>query len=388
MSSRIPGFYRLAVADRRHQLASLCQLGESDLATFDDGGIDLSVADMMIENAVGTFALPLGVALNFLIDGRDVVVPMAIEEPSVVAAASFAARIVRAGGGFRTQVSAPIMIAQVELRDIADPAAAEAAIAADKDRLLARARALSPGLVSRGGGPTDIETRVVAEPAAGEGGVVVAHILVDCRDAMGANIVNAIAEGVADELAAICNGRVGLRILSNLSVHRKVVVTATAADSELSPEHCADVRIAIAAASRFAELDPYRATTHNKGIMNGIDAVLVATANDWRGVEAGAHAYACRDGRYRPLAVWHDDGTALQGRLELPLAVGIVGGAIEVHRGARTALAMMGIRSAAELAAVTAAAGLATNLAALRALATEGISRGHMTLHARKEQSR
>lgn len=380
--SRIPGFYKLDIAARRARLAELCGLDEQTLEALGSGGLDVDVADTMIENVVGRYTLPFGVALNFVIDGRDVVVPMAIEEPSVVAAASNAARMVRAGGGFHSEVSDPVMIAQIELRDVGDVEAACRDIAGKKREILDRARQLLPGVVSRGGGPVDLETRVFAEDS-----IVVVHLLVDCRDAMGANMVNKVAEGVADELAEIAGAQVGLRILSNLTVHRTIVVTASIPDDALCEDAGPQVRPAIAAASRFAELDPYRAATHNKGIMNGVDAVLVATANDWRGVEAGAHAYACRDGRYRPLAVWTDTGSSLDGRLEMPMAVGTVGGAISVHAGARAALSILGDTSARWLASVAGAAGLATNLAALRALATDGIQRGHMSLHARKETS-
>jgi len=380
--SRIPGFYKLNIDARRQRLAELCGLDPSELTALDRGGLDVGVADTMIENVVGTYSLPFGVALNFVIDGKDVIVPMAIEEPSVVAAASNAARMVRAGGGFRTEVSEPVMIAQIELREVPDPRSACRDISDRRDQILSRARDLAPGVVSRGGGPVGLETRVFADDR-----IVVVHLLVDCRDAMGANIVNSIAEGVADDLAKIAGATIGLRILSNLSVHRTVVVTATAPDDALCPDAGAEVRGAIAAASRFAELDPYRAATHNKGIMNGVDAVLVATANDWRSVEAGAHAYACQTGTYRPLALWTNSGSAIEGRLEMPLAVGTVGGAISVHAGARLALAILGDQSAGWLAAVAGAAGLATNLAALRALATDGIQRGHMSLHARKETS-
>ncbi|HTM20150.1 MAG TPA: hydroxymethylglutaryl-CoA reductase, degradative [Kofleriaceae bacterium] len=381
-SSRIPGFYKLGVAGRRRRIAELCGLDDAALRAL-DGGLDAETADHMVENVIGTYALPLGIATNFTVDGTDYVVPMVIEEPSVIAAASNAAKMVRAGGGFHTRVSAPVMIGQIQLCEVADPPAAAAAIEAARDRLLQRAAALAPRLVDRGGGPVGLRVRTLSGPGDADGGMLVVHILVDCRDAMGANLVNSIAEGLADELAALARARVGLRILSNLSDERMVHVRARVPDAALDAEHGAAVRTAIAAASRFAELDPYRAATHNKGIMNGIDAVLLATGQDWRGVEAGAHAYACRDGAYRPLAVWRADGDGLAGELALPLAAGTVGGALHVHAGARLALALLGVASAQELAAVVAAAGLAANLAALRALATDGIQRGHMSLHAR-----
>jgi hydroxymethylglutaryl-CoA reductase len=382
-SSRIPGFYRLGVDARRRRLAEVCELDEAALAALDRGGIDLEIADGMIENTVGVYALPMAVALNFLVDGVDYLVPMVIEEPSVVAAASYAAKMVRAGGGFRAEVSPPVMIGQIQLTDVPDTAAATAAIEAGADAVLARARKLAPRLVERGGGPVGLRVRVLSEPGAPDGGMIVVHLLVDCRDAMGANLVNSLAEGVADELAALAGGRVGLRILSNLCDERLVRVSARVPDAALCDADGASVRRAVVAASRFAELDPYRAATHNKGIMNGVDAVILATGNDWRGVEAGAHAWAARGGGYRPLAVWRDDGDGLAGTLELPMAVGVVGGALHVHAGARLALSILAAQSAGALAAVAASAGLASNLAALRALATDGIQRGHMSLHAR-----
>jgi hydroxymethylglutaryl-CoA reductase len=385
MSSRIPGFYRLGVGERRRHLADAAGLPAGALDVLDSGGLDQAAADHMIENVVGRYALPLGIALNFRVDQVDYLVPMVIEEPSVVAAASNAAKMVRAGGGFRADVSAPIMIGQVQLCDVADPDAAVAAIAAAGADVLARAREAVPGLVARGGGPTAVEARVLSRPGDPDGGMVVAHLLIDCCDAMGANIVNHVAESVAELLASITGGRVGLRILSNLAVHRMVTVRADVphaalADDDQSGAAAAD---AVVAASRFAELDPYRAATHNKGIMNGVDAVLLATGNDWRGAEAGAHAYAARTGTYRPLAVWRRTATGVSGEISMPLAVGTVGGALHLHAGARLALALLAATSARDLAKVAAAAGLASNLAALRALAGCGIQRGHMALHAR-----
>jgi len=392
-SSRIPGFYKLGVAARREKLAELRELEANRLRSLDVGGIDLEIADGMIENVIGTYGFPFGVALNFQVDGRDYIVPMVIEEPSVVAAASNAAKMIRAGGGFATEISRPVMIGQVQITEVPDPRAAVAAIEGASGEILERARAHAQGLIEHGGGPIGLEARVLALPDSPDGGMVVVHLLVDCRDAMGANAVNSVAEGVADMLAALAGGRVGLRILSNLSDRRTVRVTARVPDDALvasrvstsggEPASGEQVRRAIVSASRFAELDPYRATTHNKGIMNGIDAVLLATANDWRAVEAGAHAYASRNGRYEPLAIWRDENGVLTGTVELPMAVGIVGGALHVHAGAKVAIELLGIRTANQLAAVAACAGLASNLAALRALATDGIQRGHMSLHAR-----
>jgi hydroxymethylglutaryl-CoA reductase len=386
--SRIPGFYRMGIETRRRTLAEASGIRAEDMDVLDTGGIDLETADHMIENVIGTYSLPLAVGLNFVVNEVDHVVPMAVEEASVVAAASNAAKMVRAGGGFRATVSRPLMIAQVQLMDVPDPAAATRAIEEAREDILCHGRELAPRLVERGGGPVDVEVRAL------DAHMLVVHIVVDCRDAMGANLINSIAEGLADRLAALARGRVGLRILSNLADQRTVTVTARVPDVALAPATpaVADddralagafVRQAIVEASRFAELDPYRAATHNKGIMNGVDAVLMATGNDWRSVEAGAHAYACQNGQYRPLAVWRDDDGTLTGTLRMPMAVGTVGGALHVHAGARLGLALLAVSSAGELAAVVASVGLASNLAALRALATDGIQRGHMSLHAR-----
>jgi hydroxymethylglutaryl-CoA reductase len=376
--SRIAGFYKLDIAARRSKLAERSGVSPAELAAFDDGALGLSTADGMIENVIGTYSLPLGVALNFRVNDRDFLVPMAIEEPSVVAAASYAAKMVRAGGGFTAEASDPVMIGQVELRDLEDARAAAERLTAREADILSLARESTPGLCNRGGGPVGLEVRILSADT------LVVHLLIDCRDAMGANLVNSVSEAIADELAAIARGRVGLRILSNLAVHRTVRVRARV---PLAAIGGVEVGRSVAEASRFAELDPFRAATHNKGIMNGVDAVLVATGQDWRGVEAGAHAFAAAGGAYRPLAVWRLDrgpgGDELVGDLAMPLAVGTVGGALHVHRGARVALALLAVDSASELAQVTAAAGLATNLAALRALATDGIQRGHMSLHAR-----
>jgi hydroxymethylglutaryl-CoA reductase len=378
----LPGFYRLPLAERRRVLAEALGVDESAFAAE----LDLDAADGMIENVIGRHALPLSVATNFTIDGDDVLVPMAIEEPSVVAAASYAARMVREGGGFTATTSRPVMIGQIQITHVDDVDAAVARLTAAKDERLAAARAEMPRLVERGGGPIDLRPRIVARSPGPDGGVVVVHVLVDCCDAMGANLVNGLCEAVADDLAAIAGGRVGLRILSNLTDERTVTVTCRIPDAALAgqlDDSGVAIRGAIAAASRFADADPYRATTHNKGIMNGVDAVLLATGQDWRAVEAGAHAYASLSGRYRPLATWRDDDGVLAGTLTMPLAVGTVGGILQVHPGARLALRVAGVTTADRLARIAAAAGLASNLAALRALATEGIQRGHMSLHAR-----
>jgi hydroxymethylglutaryl-CoA reductase len=371
--SRIPEFRHLSLADRRRELAVRADLSSDDLALLDTGGIAAADAARMIENVVGIYALPLGVALNFQINQRDYLVPMAVEEPSVVAAASYAARMVRAGGGFSATADPPVMIAQIELRDVADPA-----------EILALADSCQAVLVSVGGGARDLEVRQVTGSTQSR---LVVHLHVNCRDAMGANSVNTMAETVAPRLAELSGGRVGLRILSNLADRRVVRVSARVPFAALTSHGTGpaghEVAEGIAAASRFADDDPYRAATHNKGIMNGVDAVVMATGNDWRGVEAGAHAYAARDGRYRPISTWKVEGESLVGRLEMPMAVGTVGGTLQVHPGARLALRILHVSSSEELGMVIGAAGLGQNLAALRALATEGIQRGHMTLHKR-----
>ncbi len=376
MSSRLPGFYRLSIAERRRRILEASGIAENQLAAIDPGALPLDLADGMVENVLGTYALPFAVAVNFVVDGHDVLVPMAIEEPSVVAAASNAARMARPGG-FTTHASAPVMIGQIQITHIEDVEKGAAAIRAHAESFLDDARRLVPRLAERGGGPVGLEVRVLANGGP-DGGVLVVHLHVDCRDAMGANLVNTLCEALADPIARLAGGRPGLRILSNLTDGRTITVRCRIEES-------ADVRAAVAAASRFAELDPYRAATHNKGIMNGVDAVLLACGQDWRAVEAGAHAYASLSGAYRPLAVWRDTGGVLEGELVMPLAVGTVGHAVRCHPAARLALELANVDHADQLAAIVGAAGLATNFAALRALATEGIQRGHMALHKRRE---
>ncbi len=385
-TSRLPGFYRLSVQERRERLRSLVKLSPEEWnALTGQSGLTEAQADAMIENVIGVFGLPLGIAANFVVNGRDVLVPMVVEEPSVVAAASHAAKLVREGGGFHAQASPPEMVAQVQVLDVADPHAARLRVLAAREDLLARLRGLHPSIEKRGGGPRDIEVYLRHHPALGD--FLVVHIVYDVRDAMGANAVNTAAEVLAPALEELTGGRALLRILTNLTDRRLVrawcrVPVQALAFRDFPGEQ---VRDAIIAAWAFADADPYRAATHNKGIMNGIDPVLIATGNDWRAVEAGAHAYAARSGRYRPLTVWEKDAAGdLVGSIELPLAVGIVGGATRSHPTARAALNLMGVQSAGELAEIIAAVGLAQNLAALRALATEGIQRGHMRLHARQ----
>ncbi|MCA9648900.1 MAG: hydroxymethylglutaryl-CoA reductase, degradative [Myxococcales bacterium] len=387
-NSRLAGFFKLSVEQRRAAVAASTGLSLDRLAELDAGSFDVARANHMIENVVGTLELPLAIATNFRINGRDFLVPMCVEEASVVAAASNAAKMIRAGGGFSAHSDPAWMIAQVQLvpaegevpEDGTAAGAAAAAIREAAPRLLALADTAHPRLLIRGGGAREIEVRPV------DRAMVVVHVLVDCQDAMGANLLNTVAETVAPELEAITGWQAGLRILSNLSDRRCAHVSARIPPEALVGKGFTGPQVVdgIVSASRFAELDPYRATTHNKGIMNGVDAVVLATGNDWRAMEASAHAFAARGGRYGPLAVWRkgEDGW-LEGAMSLPAAVGVVGGATRTHPVARLALEILGCGSGAELGQVMAAAGLASNLAALRALATEGIQRGHMSLHAR-----
>ena len=400
--SRIPGFYRLSIEERRALVAARSGVPVAELvAALEGGGLDPVRADKVVENVLGTYALPFGVALNVKVNGKDHLVPMVVEEPSVIAAASNAARMVRASGGFTAEVSEALMTGQVQLVDVSAPARAVSRLVHETPRLLELARQAVPNLVARGGGPRELEVRDLGS------GCLVVHVYVDCKDAMGANLVNAIAEAIGPVAAELSGGTLGLRILSNLCDRRRVRVRCRVHPRDLgltgrpmdrssepargsTPPPAADafldgglVADRIVLASRFAELDPYRAATHNKGLMNGVDAVVLASGNDFRAVEAGAHAYAARSGRYAPLAVWRRDGEDLVGELEMPLALGTVGGTLRVHPVAQMALRVANVESAAELSMVAASVGMASNLAALRALATEGIQRGHMSLHAR-----
>lgn len=381
-TSRIPKFRELGVSERRRVLAEILAVPEADLSSsLDGGGLDLETADAMVENAVGTLGLPFGVALNFRINGAEYLVPMAIEEPSVIAAASHAAKRARAGGGFEASADEPLMAAQIEVHDVPDPASATARVRAAAAELLAKANRAVPGIVERGGGARELVVRDLGE------GLVVTHVLVHVCDAMGANMLNTVAEAIGDRVADLTGGELGLRILTNYCDRRLTRVSARIPIDHFGSASISGLEAArgVASASRFAERDPYRAVTHNKGIMNGVDAVVLATGNDWRAVESAAHAYAARSGVYAPLATWRlsADEQTLDGAIEIPLALGTVGGALRAHPGARLALRLLGVTGAAELAMVAAAAGLATNLAALRALATEGIQRGHMALHRR-----
>jgi len=377
-SSRISGFYKRTPPDRLAEIDGLGVLDAATLAHLErGGGLTLGVADRMSENVIATHALPLSVALNFRVNRRDVLVPMSVEEPSIVAAASNAARMVRMTGGFFGDADPPIMTAQVQLDDVPDTASAPVRIADARAAILDLGDASIPRMVERGGGCRDLDVRVLDEAS----GVVVVHVYVDVGDAMGANVVDTVAEAVAPLVHELVGGRMGLRILSNLPLRRRVRVTASVGTEAVGGAEIAD---GVARASRFAELDPCRAATHNKGFMNGLDAAAVALGQDWRAIEAGAHAWAAMSGRYRPISVWHRTEDGLVGRAELPLAVGTVGGSTQVHPGVRAAFGLVRTPCARELAVVLASAGLAANLAALRALASEGIQKGHMKLHERK----
>ena len=378
-SSRISGFYKKPIEERVSITAVKADLTQEEVELLGTGGgLSLEVAERMIENVVGTIAYPLGVAVNFRINGRDLLVPMAIEEPSVVAAASNMARLMRGGGGIKASCTDPVMIGQIQILDAPDFEEAKKAIAGAKRQLLELANQQDPVLVRFGGGARDIQLRVVETEV---GKMLILHLLVDCRDAMGANAVNTMCEALAPIVGEITGGKVLLRIISNLADNRLARAEAVVRKEDIGGEEVAEN---IVAAWAFADADPYRAATHNKGIMNGVVAVAFATAQDHRALEAGAHAYAARSGRYSSLSRWskNEDGD-LVGVLEMPMAVGIVGGATRTHPVARLALKIMGVSKAIELAEVMVAVGLAQNLGALRALVQEGIQRGHMRLHAR-----
>ena len=379
-------FYDLSLEERLQQVGAESGLAADELAALGgSAGLSPAQADHMIENVVGIYSLPLGIARNFVVNGREVLVPMVLEEPSVVAGASFMAKLAKAGGGFTASADEPHMIGQMQIVELPDPAAARLRLLAEKDALLAEVARVDPVLARLGGGPVDLEVRLIEKSPVGP--FLVLHLIYDVRDAMGANAINTATERLTPSVQKISGGRVHLRILSNLADRRLARAACTIplpqlAFNEFSAEQ---VRDGVIAAWAFAAADPYRAATHNKGIMNGVDAVVLATANDWRAVEAGAHAYAARSGRYTSLSTWGmDEKGNLTGFLEMPMAVGIVGGATRVHPSARAAIKLMGIQSARELAEIIVSVGLAQNLAALRALATEGIQRGHMGLHARQ----
>lgn len=385
LDSRLPNFRALDPIERLEHIAEKAQLSSEERQLLAQaGGLPLETADGMIENVVAKFELPYAIAGYFQVNGKDVLVPMAVEEPSVVAAASYMAKLVRENGGFQTSSSGPIMRAQVQLMDVSDPYGARLAILQHRQEIIDIANSRDRVLVGLGGGCRDIEVHVFPDTA--RGAMVITHLIVDVRDAMGANTVNTMAEAVAGRIEQITGGKVRLRILSNLADLRlaraRVQLSAQTLNSkDYSGQEVID---GIVDAYTFAAVDPYRAATHNKGIMNGIDPIIVATGNDWRAVEAGAHAYACRQGRYTSLSTWEIARNGdLVGTLEMPMPVGLVGGATKTHPLARLSLKIMAVTTAQELAEIAVAVGLAQNMAALRALSTEGIQRGHMALHAR-----
>jgi hydroxymethylglutaryl-CoA reductase len=379
-SSQLSKFYKRTIEERQKIVA-----GWSESSELFSADLSLKQADNMVENVLSTYSLPFSIATNFLINGQDYLIPMVIEEPSVIAAASNAAGMFRAGGGFHTTSEEPIMIGQIQILDLVDLDKAALEIISAKEHLLARANEVGGSIIRRGGGARDIEVRLF--PNTRIGPMLVVHLLMDTRDAMGANAINTAVEHIAPEVERLTGGRAHLRILSNLTDRRKAKAWGTIPAARLATDTQEGTSVvrSIVEAAVFAEVDPYRAATGNKGVMNGIDAVVIATGNDWRAVEAGAHAFVARGGSYTSLSRFEQtpDGD-LYAEIELPLAVGIVGGATRVHPMAQTALKILGVKTARELAEVIACVGLAQNFAAVRALATEGIQRGHMRLHAKQ----
>ena len=378
-TSSYSGFFKLSTEERLREVAEFAGLDEKETAILGSAdSLDDDKADHMIENVIGKFALPMGVAINFVINGRDVIIPMVTEEPSVVAACSNAAKMARPSGGFKASSSGNVMIAQIQVLGVAAPFAAKSSILERKDEIIRICNEKDPVLVNFGGGVKDVEVRVIDTMA---GPMVIVHLLVDTLDAMGANAVNTMAEAVAPYIEEITEGSVELRILSNLADRRLVRVRAMWKKEDIGGTEVVDKMLN---AYAFAAADPYRAATHNKGTMNGIVPVVIATGNDTRAIESGAHSYAARNGRYTSLTTWEkDENGDLVGSIEIPMAVGLVGGATKIHPAAKTAVKILGIDTAAELGQIIAAAGLANNMAAMKALATEGIQRGHMSLHAR-----
>lgn len=378
-TSKISGFFKLSPKERLEIVSKFADLTEEEAnAIRGAGDANLEQADMMIENVIGTFDVPLGIATNFLLNGKDYLIPMAIEEPSVVAAASNSAKMARASGGFETSSTDPVMIGQIQIVDIKDPDKARDTLLSKKEEIITLANEQDPILVKFGGGTKDVGVRVIDTI---KGPMVIVHLLVDCRDAMGANAVNTMAEAVSPLIEELSGGRVFLRIISNLAVLRLARARAVFPKEAIGGEEVVD---AVLTAYAFAAGDPYRCTTHNKGIMNGVTAVVLATGNDTRAVEAGAHSYAAFRGEYKPLTHYEkNEAGDLVGSIEIPAAVGLIGGATAVHPVAKANVKILGVESASELGEVMAAVGLAQNFAALRALATEGIQRGHMALHAR-----
>lgn len=387
-TSRIPGFYNMTVEDRRKLLAEQANFTEEETAYLtSDNPLQLNTANNMIENVIGTYQLPLGVGLNFLINGKDYVVPMVVEEPSIVASASYIAKIVRSAGGFKTEATDRLMIGQIQVVGCPDFDFAKEALLNEKEMLLEGANAAYPSIVARGGGAKDLEVRILNDDSGSKyGQMLVLHLYINTCDAMGANIINTMVEALAPVVEDLTKGKVYLRILSNLADRclarsKCVIPPELLKSSDFSGE---EVRDGVVHAYEFAASDPYRAVTHNKGIMNGIDPIVIATGNDWRAVEAGAHAYAARFGKYSSMTEWYvDDRGNLVGELELPMSVGTVGGSIRVHPISKLAHKMLDIESAQELAQVIVTVGLAQNLGALKALVTDGIQKGHMALHSR-----
>jgi len=379
-------FYNMSLEARHAWLQETQNLDAQTISVLSGvNGLKIEQADHMIENVIGVFSLPLGIAHNFIVNGREVLIPMVLEEPSVVASASYMAKLARFSGGFFAHTTAPEMIAQIQVIELDEVHSARLKILEAKNELLERASKVDPVLSKYGGGPRDIEVRVIDVSPIGP--FLVVHLIFDVRDAMGANAVNTAAETLAPQIETLTGGKVHLRILTNLADRRLARSRVTILKENLAfGDFTADeVRDGIIAAWAFAAVDPYRAATHNKGIMNAIDAIVIATGNDWRAVEAGAHAYAARSGKYTSLTTWAKDKDGnLVGTIEMPMAVGTIGGATRVHPTAKAALNIMKIENAQELAEIIVSAGLAQNLAALRALATEGIQRGHMSLHARQ----
>jgi hydroxymethylglutaryl-CoA reductase len=379
-SSRISGFHKMSLEERITILREFADLTDEDVSLLGKSSVlGMETAERMIENVIGTFELPLGLVTNMTVNGRDVLIPIAVEESSVVAAMANAGKMARSGGGFFTSTSGPIMIAQIQAVGISDPFAAKIRILERKDEIIALANEQDPVLVKLGGGCRDIEVRVLDTRV---GPMVVTHILVDTRDAMGANAVNTMAEALAPHIETWTGGRVFLRILSNLADRRLARAWCVVKKDAIPPGP--EVIDGIVTAWAFADADPYRAATHNKGIMNGISALVISTGNDFRAIESGAHAYAAQTGRYRSLTKWekNEDGD-LVGSIEVPMAMGLVGGATVIHPMAKLVIKILGVKTAADLAEIAAAAGLCQNLAALRVLASEGVQRGHMSLHAK-----
>lgn len=383
-SSRLPGFYKLNLAQRLEKLDDWYQLTRNEKWMLKKETLTPELADVMIENAIGVFGMPLGIAVNLRLNDKDYLVPMAIEESSVVAAASNAARLIRENGSMKAQATEPIMISQIQIVDVADPQKAKKIIEDEKERLMAVANQNDFTIVRLGGGVRDIEVEILDTQS---GPMVIVNLLVNCRDAMGANIVNTMAETLGPIIAELVDGEVICQIVSNYSDRRMVNVHFELDNVDCLSRASYDGKKAagrIIKAYHFADADPHRAATHNKGVMNGIDGVLIATGNDWRAVEAGVHTYASRDGRYRPVTKYYfDEQGKFHGEIEIPMAIGIVGGITKIHPGVKTLLKMMNVETSAELAQVVAAAGLVQNFAAVWTLATEGIQKGHMTLHAK-----